>query len=272
MWNRMKILERARRSEYIEAHMKAIILAAGASRRLLPITDKVPKCLLNIGDKSLIEQQLDAIDNAGIREAVIVVGYFKETIVDRIGGEYKGIRRITYVENPEFASTNTVYSLFLARERFLGDDFVYFNADVLFHKDIVRLLVEHPDSNVLSVDFKRCGKEEVKFVTDSGRRIVKLSKTIPLKEAEGEFIGIAKFGKAITGAFAAALERYSSGSDRNLFFERAVEDILDRDAFMCLDVSSIPNIEIDFPEDLKKAQEEIYPAILAYDRSTGRSP
>jgi choline kinase len=247
--------------------MKAIILAAGASRRLMPITDRVPKCLLKIGDKSLIEQQLDAIDIAGIREAVIVVGYLKEMVVDRIGGKYKGIRRITYVENPDFASTNTVYSLFLAREHFLGDDFVYFNADVLFHKDIVRLLVEHDGSNVLAVDFKKCGKEEVKFVTDPGRRVVKLSKTVPLDEAEGEFIGIAKFGKTITGAFAAALERYSSGSDRNLFFERAVEDILDRDSFMFLDVSRIPNIEIDFPEDLKKAREEIYPAILAYDRS-----
>jgi len=248
--------------------MKAIILAAGASRRLKPLTDGVPKCLLKIGDKTLLEQQLDAIDHAGIGEAVIVVGYFKEMIIDFFGTSYKGIRTVSYVENPDYAVTNTIYSLYLARNHFLNDDFVYFNADVLFQRDIVKLLIECRESNVLAVDYKKCGKEEVKFTTDSKKRIVKLAKTIPVGEAEGEFIGIAKFGKNITIPFAEALERYSTSGERNLFFEKAVEDILDKDLFVPLDVSHIPNIEIDFPADLKKAQEEVYPAILAYDRST----
>jgi len=247
--------------------MKAILLAAGASRRLQPLTKDTPKCLIRIGEKTILEHQLDAVDNAGIDEAVIVVGYLKDMIIDFLGKSYRGIRCITYIENPDFAVTNTIYSLYLARDFFLNDDFIYFNADVLFHRDVVSLLVNSGKKNVLAMEYKKCGQEEVKFVTDTGNRVVKLSKEIPPHEAEGEFIGIAKFGSSISRAFIDTLATYAARGDRNLFFEKAVEDILGVEIFYPLDVTHIPNIEIDFPEDLKKAQEEVYPAIIAYEKS-----
>jgi len=247
--------------------MKAILLAAGASRRLQPLTKDTPKCLIRIGEKSIIEHQLDAVEAAGIEEAVIVVGYLKEKIVNFIGHEYRGIRRISYIENPDFALTNTIYSLYLARDCFIDDDFIYFNADVLFHREIVALLVNSGKQNVLAMEYKRCGQEEVKFTTDSQNRVIKLGKEIPLDEAEGEFIGIAKFGSSISHEFIKTLKTYAVRGERNLFFEKAVEDILDRDIFYTLDVTHIPSIEIDFPKDLKKAQEEVYPAIIAYEKS-----
>lgn len=247
--------------------MKAIILAAGSSRRLLPLTNGIPKCLLTIGDKTILEHQLDAIDRAGIREAVIVIGYLKEMIIEFIDGSYKGIKKILFVENSEYSTTNTIYSLYLTRNEFLNEDFIYFNGDVLFHRDIVRLLVESEMDNVLAVDYRKCGREEVKFSVNSNNRIIKLSKTIPPSETEGEFIGIAKFGKKITPHFAKALEHHSLKGGKNLFFEKAVEDVLEKAFFFPLDVSQIPNIEIDFPKDLKKAVEEIYPAIINYEKS-----
>jgi choline kinase len=250
--------------------MKAVLLAAGASRRLLPHTRDLPKCLIRIGDKTILEHQLDAIDYTGIQEAVIVVGYCKEKIIEFIGPSYKNICTIKYIENEEYASTNTIYSLYLAREEFSQDDFIYFNADVLFHKDIVKLLVEHDSTNVLAVDYKKCGEEEVKFTTNTNNRIVRLSKEISSNEAEGEFIGVAKFGTNITRNFVDALEHHSLNGEKNLFFEKAVEDILHTDLFTPLDVSHIPNIEIDFPEDLERAQKEIYPAIMHYGKPNNK--
>ncbi len=247
--------------------MKAILLAAGASRRLKPLTKDTPKCLIRIGEKTILEHQLDAVDNAGIDEAVIVVGYLKDRIIDFLGNRYRSIRRISYIENPDFAVTNTIYSLYLARDFFLGDDFIYFNADVLFHRDIVSLLVSSNEKNVLAMEYKKCGQEEVKFATDAGNRVIKLSKEIPPDEAEGEFIGIAKFGSSISRAFIDTLEIYALRGERNLFFEKAVEDILGIEIFFPLNVTHIPNIEIDFPEDLNRAQEEVYPAIIAYEKS-----
>jgi len=247
--------------------MKAIILAAGASRRLMPITEKLPKCLIKVGNKTILEHQLDAIANSGIREAVIVVGYLKDMVMDSIGESFMDISKITYIENPEYKTTNTIYSLYLTRDHFLDDDFIYFNADVLFHKDVVRLLANHNMDNVLAVDFKKCEEEEVKFKTSDSGRIVKLGKNIALDEAEGEFIGVARFGKGVSRHFIKALEYYSLRNGKNLFFEKAVEEILDRGIFVPLDVSDIPNIEIDFPEDLERAKNEVYPAIIEYDKS-----
>jgi len=247
--------------------MKAILLAAGASRRLMPLTKYLPKCLIKIGDKTILEHQLDAIDYAGIKNAVLVVGYLKEMIQDFIGKSYRGINNITYIENPDYATTNTIYSLYLTKDEFLNQDFIYFNADVLFHKDIVKLLIDHNGNNVLAVDRKKCGEEEVKYQTDGNKRIIKLGKYIPTDIAEGEFIGVAKFGKAVSKYFIDALEYYSLKGEKNLFFEKAVEDILDKDIFFPIDISDIPNIEIDFPEDLEMANNNIYPAILEYERN-----
>jgi len=117
------------------------------------------------------------------------------------------------------------------------------------------------------MEYKKCGQEEVKFATDAGNRVIKLSKEIPPDEAEGEFIGIAKFGSSISRAFIDTLEIYALRGERNLFFEKAVEDILGIEIFFPLNVTHIPNIEIDFPEDLNRAQEEVYPAIIAYEKS-----
>jgi choline kinase len=247
--------------------MKAILLAAGASRRLMPLTKDLPKCLLQIGGKTILEHQLDAVLSAGIVHAVIVIGYLKKMIRDFIGPLYRDTVKITYIENPEFGITNTIYSLFLTRNEFRDQDFIYFNADVLMHGDIVKGLIGHEGENVLAVTQITCGDEEVKFTSNSDNRIIKLGKNIPLNEAKGEFIGVAKFGKEITRHFIDALTYYSTRGDKNLFFEKAVEDILDKAPFYPLDVSQIPNIEIDFPEDLKKAEELVYPAIITYEQS-----
>ena len=244
--------------------MKAIILAAGASKRLRPLTDGIPKCLIRIGKKPILAYQLDAVDAAGIKEAVIVVGYLKHMIQEHVGNSYRNISSITYIENPDYDTTNTIYSLYLAGDAFRGHDFIYFNADVLMHADIVRGLVRHEGGNVLAVDYVSCGEEEVKFVTNTDNRIIKLGKYISNEEAEGEFIGVAKFGQGITEPFIDRLKHYSEEGQRNLFFEKAVEDVLIEDTFYPLDVSHIPSIEIDYPEDLEKAKNTIYPEMMRY--------
>jgi choline kinase len=249
--------------------MKAVILAAGASKRLRPYTDGIPKCLIQIGGKSILDHQLDAVSSAGIRDAVIVVGYIKQKIIESIDLNRRDFNSVSFIENPEYETTNTIYSLYLARDEFRGHDFIYFNADVLMHNDIVRMLVEHSGRNVLAVDYISCGDEEVKFVTDSRGLIISLGKYISSAEAEGEFIGVAKFSSRISDRFIESLAHYSRSGQKNLFFEKAVEDILHEDRFYPLDVSHIPNIEIDFPEDLEKAKNQVYPAIINYEALTG---
>ncbi|HPC35905.1 MAG TPA: phosphocholine cytidylyltransferase family protein [Candidatus Marinimicrobia bacterium] len=244
--------------------MKAVILAAGAARRLAPMINSTPKCLIKIRDKSLLEKQLDALQFYGIEETLIVVGYLKEQIIEKIGNRYKTMN-ISYVENPLFGSTNTVYSLWLAREYFANQDFLYFNADVLFHHSLIGRLLEAPHETAMGVEVKHCGEEEVKVIVDDKQRIRRIGKKINPADCLGEFVGIAKFGASLTADLINALKAVIDEGQQMSFFEAAVDRILDRHALYAVDISQIPVIEIDFPEDLERARQQIYPKIVNFN-------
>jgi len=244
--------------------MRAVILAAGAARRLAPLTDSIPKSLIKVGDKSLLENQLDALQRYGIDEALIVVGYLKEQIMAKIGDHYKTMN-VSYIENPLYASTNTVYSLWLAREYFAGQDFFYFNADVLFHYSLIGKLLDAPFETALGVEVKPCGEEEVKVIVDNAQRIVRIGKKLDPAECLGEFVGIAKFGASLTADFATALKAVIDDGLQMSFFEAAVDRMLKKHAMYAVDITMIPTIEIDFPEDLERARKQVYPKIISID-------
>lgn len=245
--------------------MKAVILAAGSARRLSPLTDTKHKCLIEIGQKSILEHQLDALDFYSVKETLIIVGYLKEQIISKYGNQYKGIH-LQYIENPLYASTNTVYSLMLAGEYFRRNDFLYFNADVVFHHELLGRLILSDKLTVLGVEVKKCGDEEVKVIVDETRRILRIGKKLSPDECLGEFVGIAKFSAELTEDFITSLKTVVEEGDRMSFFERAVDLILEKHPMFYENISDIPVIEIDFPEDLEKARTIVLPKILAFDK------
>ena len=121
--------------------MKLVSLMAGSGRRLLPLTKDCHKVLLEIGEKSLVEHQLEAFREVGIRDVVFVVGHKAELIKSKLGDHHNGIR-IKYIFNPHYSTYNVDYSLFLAKKEVKGKDFLYFEADMLFHPKILRNLID----------------------------------------------------------------------------------------------------------------------------------
>jgi choline kinase len=231
--------------------MKAVILAAGRGKRLAESGWDQPKCLLPFGDRTLLGHMLAAIVDCGIRDVVVVVGYRQEMVRQAVAAA--GVEA-TFIVNDEFATTNTINSLYLARD-LLDDDFVYFNADILFDGQILPMLLDGPDGR-LAVDVKHCGAEEVKVVVGPSGRIERIGKQLPLEACRGEFIGIGKFARTAAADFVAALIRHNEQLDhRNLFFESAVDDILASHAHWAVDIGDLLAIEIDSPEDLDEARD-----------------
>ena len=229
--------------------MRAIILAAGRGRRLEASGWTAPKCLLPVGGTTILDNMLDALAAHGVQDLVFVVGYRQEEIRRHL--EARGLAA-AYVQNPDYAETNTINSLWRARE-FMDADFLYFNADVLFHRDVLGRLLAAPGSR-LAVDRKKCGDEEVKVVLD-GTRVRRIGKALDPALCAGEFIGIAQFAAADGPAFIEALRRRNvERGEVKLFFEAAVDDVLDSRPMLAVDVSDLPSIEVDFPEDWKAAQ------------------
>jgi len=127
--------------------MQAVILAAGRGNRLRPITDKIPKSLVEINGTSFIINDLEALSkHEEIKEVIIVIGYKKELIKRRIGDEYKGLK-IKYVENDDWASTNNIYSLWLAKN-LIKEDFILMEGDIFFEHDILDYVFKNRNKNI----------------------------------------------------------------------------------------------------------------------------
>ena len=115
--------------------MKTIILSAGQGKRLLPLTADIPKCLLPIQGKKLIEWQIDALSSAGIDRVSVVVGYGADQVEQLLTKRY-GENRITLIDNPKFAETDNLVSCWIAREE-MNEDFFLLNGDTLFEVAVV---------------------------------------------------------------------------------------------------------------------------------------
>lgn len=242
--------------------MKALILAAGRGNRLQPVSDGTPKCMIPIGERSLMHHQLAALTLYDITEIVIVVGYEKEAVQDH-AREIPGLD-LTFIENPHYASTNTAYSLWLCRDQ-MDETFIYLNADVLFHPELLRRLLGSPHENVLALDKRQCGAEEVKAIV-AGNTVGHIGKKLDRDASYGEFIGIGKFHQSTNKSFISHLS-YTVNDQllKNEYFEYALNRLVKETPFHYVDVSDVPCIEVDFPEDLEEAAHTILPAIRSFE-------
>ncbi|MCK5039577.1 MAG: aminotransferase class I/II-fold pyridoxal phosphate-dependent enzyme [Candidatus Aenigmarchaeota archaeon] len=127
----------------IQNKMQAIILAAGNGKRLFPLTNDTPKVMIEVCGESIIKRALNNLAELNkIYEVIIVIGYKAEKIKEHIGTSYRGMK-ITYVLNKDYASTNNIYSLWLAKD-YIKDDVILLEGDVIFEKE---LLMPHMNSN-----------------------------------------------------------------------------------------------------------------------------
>lgn len=229
--------------------MKGVILLAGRGHRLGP---PIPKCLNLIGERTILQRQLSSLKRRGIDDLVCVVGYEAAKVETAARQSWTGA--LTFVENPRWQNTNTSYSLHLAFDH-IDCDFVYLNGDVVFRPDLLDRLWTAEGDAALAVECKACGVEEVKVQVAEGR-IVAIGKPLDPDLCLGEFIGIAVFRATMLDRFTEALRHLTQnlGSD-NEYFEAALALIVDEVRLSPIDVTDIPCIEIDFPEDLDRARK-----------------
>lgn len=233
--------------------MKAIILAAGMGNRLHNVSGGMPKSMIKIGTQSIMHHQIESCKQVGITDFVFVLGFKMEVLKSHIL-EKLNAKNATFVENPIYDKTNTLYSLYLTRELF-DDDFIYFNADVLFQSKLLEKISGKSEYSQLLLETKSCAEEEVKIIIDSNLRILEISKKLPIPKCAGEFIGIGKFKKDILPKFAEYLQFGVDNGQANNYFEYAV-DLLAKDVVLqAVPTDGIPCIEIDFPEDLERARK-----------------
>jgi len=231
----------------------AIILAAGVSRRLYPHTWDTPKCLLDVGGKAIIDYQMSALIENGISNITLIVGYYREMIKDYLEKNYSNMN-FTFITNHHYFETNTAYSLAMAKEVLVNNDTVLMNADVLYPESLLERVLNHPKDNVLAVDVKPCGREEVKVIEGGEGSIIAIGKELIEEKSLGEFIGVAKFSKNFNKEFSTSLNMLVNAGGKSDYFEAAIHPLLTKFEVVFVDVSDLSSTEIDFSEDLEKAR------------------
>lgn len=251
--------------------MKAIMLAAGVGRRLYGDDDsQPPKVLLRFDGKTLLARHIEILKSVGVDELVVVVGFRKEDIraeIDRIGaGDF-----VRTIENPDFRE-GPVVSLWAAREEMRSDSPILFmDADVLYHRSLIDRLIETASENCFIVDRDfEIGEDPVRLCIRDGVP-VDFGKMIEGDfDVVGEWPGFLRLSSDMAARIAEETQVYVDRGKRMHTYEEAIRDVLLAEpdgTFGFEDVTGVPWIEIDFPNDLLRAQRLIMPR-LAEDGET----
>ena len=237
--------------------MIGVILAAGMAKRLRPLTDTMPKCLLKVGKRTLLERTVDAMRQTGISEFVVVTGYRSEMIrefLDDYAGKTQS--RFTFLHNADYEHNNNIYSLWMAGEVVRGKEFLLMDSDILCDPAAVVRIAKEP-SAALAVNRHELGEEERKVVVDAENRITEISKTCRPEDAMGESVGIEKITAAYSEALYRELDQMILQEQLiDIFYERAFERLIPQgQTFRVVDTTNYFSYELDTPEDFKRAQE-----------------
>lgn len=244
--------------------MKAIILAAGIGNRLGAHADNQPKSLLEFEGKSLLKRHVEILFANNIESITIVTGYESETIKAHLRDE---TIPINYIYNDRYTE-GSIISLGCALEKLFNEaEFILMDADVLYDQEMIRrlMLTEIKNCLLLDRDFVP-GDEPVKICINKHGQINEFRKNVAEEldyDIQGESVGFFKFTKLIGASLLGRINDYLAKGENNTPYEEAIRDLLLTypEQFGYEDVTGVPWIEIDFPEDIERAQNEIIPEL-----------
>jgi len=151
--------------------MKAIILASGVGKRLQPLTNNMPKPLIKINNKTIIERQLDACINCNIKNIIITTGLFEEKLKLYLKEKYKNVN-FTFVNNPQYDTTNYIYSLWLTKD-YIDDELILIHGDLIFDEKLLKKLVEQKENFVLINKKAKVPEKDFKAVIEN-EKVIKI--------------------------------------------------------------------------------------------------
>lgn len=236
--------------------MKAIILAAGVGERLRPITDERPKCLVKVDGSTILERMLATLGDLGVRDIVVVVGY-KDEMIRRIAG-----KRARFIQNDDYRLGNIV-SVYHAR-RELQSECLLMDADVIASPALYAKLIGSANANAFLMDrgSKDTG-EEMKLGARRGRVVTIARRLEGDYDAVGEGVGFLKLDAKTGEALAALVAKKVEAGDTKIEYETALDVLLKSHTIGYEEVAGLPWTEIDFVEDIEKAEREILPRLVS---------
>jgi choline kinase len=239
-----------------DASLHAIILSAGQGRRLGALTATMPKCLLPVGDNTVLEWQIKALRAAGMDSCTVVVGFQAEQVEQLLARRIPPAARVRTLLNPLFDRADNLVSCWAAREQMDGD-FLLLNGDTLFEPRVVeRLISSAPAPVTLAVRRKRAyDADDMKVICADGvlRRI---GKDLPTDETNAESIGMLLFRGDGPRLFRERLDAFvRTGRASRSWYVSIIDDMAAAGLVRTRPVDGLRWAEIDYASDLEAAGE-----------------
>ena len=233
--------------------MKAIILSAGQGRRLLPLTERVPKCILPVRGRPLIGWQIDTLSRCGVTDVTVIVGFAAEAVETTLAQLY-GPGRIRTLYNPFFASSDNLVSCWVARVE-MQQEFLLLNGDTLFESAVPERLLAAPEHPVtLAVSRKDRYDDDDMKVSRDGDRLVHVGKKLPQDEVDAESIGMMTFRGDGPRLFRDAIERALRTPEAlKQWYLSLIDTLAQRSVVFTQTVPAQGWTEVDSPADLERA-------------------
>ena len=235
--------------------MKAVILSAGQGKRLLPLTEARPKCLLPIAGRTILEWQVRGLAANGIGDIVVVTGFEAGAVDHAIQRMHVPGAQVRSLFNPFYAVADNVGSCYVARPEMAGDT-VLLNGDTLFEPEVLaQALAQARRPITVTIDRKaRYDADDMKVRVD-GDRLTAIGKRLPLGEVDAESIGMLVFRAAGAARFQAGLEavmRREDGLTR--WYLSVVNDLAHEGIVGTASIEGLEWGEVDFPVDVARAE------------------
>lgn len=235
--------------------MKAIILSAGQGKRLLPLTSEMPKCLLPIGSKTLLERQLDVLTACGVNEVTVVTGYGAEQ-VESLVAQCPGPQYVKTFLNAEYAVSDNLVSCWKVREEMVGD-FLLINGDTLFEPAVLERLLQAPKHEVtVTISHKKEYDADDMKVQLDGEQLLQIGKTLMPGEVDAESIGMIFFREQGGAWFRAAMEQaLKEPAARKRWYLSVINEMAKTQPVWTCSVTGLLFSEVDYPADLENARK-----------------
>jgi choline kinase len=240
--------------------MTAIVLAAGVGKRLLAASGGRPKCLIEIGGRSLLARLLAGLATAGVRDAVVVTGFGAAAVEAAVAARDGGIRA-RCVHNPRYTE-GAILSLFAARDVLRAGPVLVMDADVLCAQSMLERLVRSPHANCFLLDGSAANTGEEQMLLVRGGRVHDIVRGgAPGFDLQGESVGFLKLSAPAAALLETLLARRVAAGDTGIEHEEIYPDLLAQVEVGFERVDGLPWTEIDFPEDVARAEREVMPRL-----------
>lgn len=250
--------------------MHAIILSAGQGRRLMPRTRDLPKCLLPVqGNRSVLELQLRALREGGVREARVMVGFQAEKVEAFLATRPVPEIEVRTLFNPFFDSTDNLVTAWLARSE-MQDEFLLMNGDTLFEPGVLRRLLARPAAAITLVVNKKSqyDADDMKVSIGADGRIRAVSKTLGSGRVDGESIGLMRFSGEGVEAFRSGLDRaVRTRRGLNAYYLSVIDELSTK---LGVEPSFMTGMwwgELDSPDDLFRLRADLAGLDAWFDRA-----